>query len=327
MGRPIDEMAVLKRTAGWARERLAPLLDSAPGRFTKRLIKEIGEDDISGRAAELAYRFFLSLFPFFIFLAALGGFVADMVGAANPTDEIMDLLGDNVPADVASVLRTQLEQVIESQNAGLLSIGILGALVTASSGIATLIKGMNRIYGVKEARPFWKRYLLSLGITLFAGGALIIAFFLFVVGQVYGLKIANEVGLEGQAAQLITFARWPVVLLTVLTAVAFLYWAAPNAKQPFRWITPGALVFAFAWLLLNYLFGLYLSNFGSYNATYGALGSVVIVLLWFYLTSFLLLLGAEINAVLIEEIAPEKAPSNTTAPQGEAGLSRPQEQS
>jgi membrane protein len=301
------------------------LMQSAPVSFAKRVLKEVNTDDISGLSAELAYRFFLSLFPFFIFLAALGGFIADAIGTRNPTDEIMDLLGENVPADVASVLRGQIEEIIEAQNPGLVSIAIVGALWTAASGISGLIKGLNRIYGVKEGRPVWKRYLVSLGLTLLAGGALIVAFFLFIVGQVYGLEVAGELGLEGQAAQLITLARWPIVIIAVLAAVAFLYWAAPNAKLPFRWLTPGSVLFTAAWLLLNYLFGVYLSSFSSYNVTYGALAGVVIVLLWMYLTSFLLLLGAEINFVLIKEGEPV-APADTTTLRGETGLSRPQEQ-
>jgi membrane protein len=239
----------------------------------------------------------------------------------------MNLLGDNVPADVASVLRTQIQEVIESRNASLLSLGVVGVLWTASSGVATLIKGLNRIYGVKEARPAWKRYAMSLGLILLAGGAMIVAFFLAVVGQVYGLKIANEIGVEGAAAEIATLARWPVIAIAVLTAVAFLYWAAPNAKLPFRWITPGSVMFTLVWLVLNLLFSFYISNFASYNATYGALGSVVMVLLWFYLTSYLLLLGAEINAALVEEVAPEETPSNTSAARSEAAPSRPQEQS
>ena len=265
--------------------------------FAKQLVQDIKQDDLSGLAAELAYRFFLSLFPFFLFVAALGGFAADLFDTDNPTDGIIDLLGESVPQDVASVLRTQVDAVIEARNVGLISIGILGALWTASSGIGTLIKGLNRIHAVKEHRPFWKRFAVSIGLTLLAGGSLIVAFLVLIIGHVYGLKIANEIGMEGLAAQLFTLSRWPLVIVAVLTAVAFLYWAAPNAKLPFRWLTPGSALFTSAWLLLNYLFGVYLANFGSYNTTYGALGGVVIVLVWFYLTGFLLVLGAEVNSL------------------------------
>ena len=153
-----------------------------------------------------------------------------------------------------------MDAVIEARNVGLISIGILGALWTASSGIGTLIKGLNRIHAVKEQRPFWKRFAVSIGLTLLAGGSLIVAFLVLIIGHVYGLKIANEIGMEGLAAQLFTLSRWPLVIVAVLTAVAFLYWAAPNAKLPFRWLTAGSALFTSAWLLLHYLFGVYLAS-------------------------------------------------------------------
>ena len=214
--------------------------------FAKQLVQDVKQDDLSGLAAEFAYRFFLSLFPFFLFAAALGGFAADLFDIDNPTDGIIDLLGESVPQDVASVLRTQVDAVIEARNVGLISIGILGALWTASSGIVALIKGLNRIHAVKEQRPFWKRFAVSIGLTLLAGGSLIIAFLVLTIGHVYGLKIANEIGMEGLAARLFTLSRWPLVIVAVLTAVAFLYWAAPNAKLPFRWLTPGSALFTSA---------------------------------------------------------------------------------
>jgi membrane protein len=283
-----------------------------PIRASSRVVKEVGDDDLSGAAAELAYRFFLSLFPFFIFLAALGGLISDVFGVSNPTDKIMNELGSALPADASAVLRQQLEQVVESRDIGLLSFGIVGAIWAASSGFGSLMKAMNRTYEVKETRPIWKRYALAIGMTLLAGGAMLAAFVILVTGTVYGLKIAGEIGLDGALATLFTLARWPVVALFLLAAMAFLYWAAPNVDLPFRWITPGALVFAIVWLVMTYLFGLYVSNFGSYNATYGALGGVVILLIWLYLTSFIILLGSEINAVLAQEEVPEKLP-NTPA--------------
>jgi membrane protein len=270
----------------------------------KRLIKEVGEDDISGLSAELAYRFFLALFPFFIFLTAAGGFVADYANVQNPAGEVMDWLGDALPEDASSVLRTQIEEVTASKSGALLSFGIIAAVWAASSGISNLIKGMNRVYEVKEQRPIVKRYALSIGLTLLGGISIIAAFLLLVGGQVAGMEIAEQVGLEGAAATVFTLARWPIVIVIIMIAVAFVYWAAPNVDVPFRWISPGAIVFTIGWLVASYLFGLYVSNFASYNATYGALGAIVILLFWFYLTAFTLMLGVEINAVLAQEVAP-----------------------
>lgn len=280
----------------------------------KRLYEEARDNDLSGAAAELAYRFFLALFPFFIFLGATGGFIADLFDVANPTDQIMDALGKSLPPDAASVLRTQIEAVLDSRNVGLLSVGILATIWAASSGIGTIVKATNRVYGVRETRPAWKRYAMSVGLTVLGGVLLIGAFIVFIVGQVYGLDLANEIGVRGVAASLFALGRWPIVIVFSLAATAVLYWAAPNVNLPFKWITPGAVLFTAGWLVASYLFGLYVAHFGAYNTTYGTLGGVVILLIWFYITGLILLLGAQLNAVVAQEAVPEKLPE--TAAEG-----------
>jgi YihY family inner membrane protein len=190
----------------------------------------------------------------------------------------------------------------------LLSIGIIGAIWAGSSGVAGIMKTTNRAYEVRETRPMWKRLGLAVGMTVFGGFAIITAFVLLVGGQVAGLAVADQIGLEGVAASLFTLARWPIVISLLITAVAVLYWAAPNVDLPFRWITPGAIVFTVGWLAASYGFGIYVHNFGSYSVTYGTLGGVVVLLIWFYLTGFILLLGAEINAITAQEVVPEELP-------------------
>ncbi len=276
--------------------------------YGMRLIEKIGEDDVNGAAAEMAYRFFLALFPFFIFLAALSGFVASTFNIEDPSTEIMELLGDSLPEDASSVLEEQLRTVTEQRNAGLLSIGILGAIWATSGGISALMKNMNRMYSVGESRSRWQRYAISLGLTFLSAGVLVLSFVVFFAGQVYGPELADEVGLESTARTLISLALWPATLIMVMFAVAFLYWLAPNAGLNMRWISPGAVFFTVTWLIVSFGFGLYISNFGSYNATYGTLGGVVVLLIWFYLTAFLLLVGAEINAVIAEKETGTKAP-------------------
>jgi membrane protein len=291
----------------------------------KLLFDKVGKDDVSGAAAELAYRFFLAMFPFFIFLAALGGFVADAADVQDPTQEVMNLLGEGLPADARSVIEGQLRSVVDSRNGGLLTISILAALWAASSGIGSLMRKLNRIFDVDETRSMPKKYGIAVGLTFLGAGMLVLAFVLFFVGQVYGVKIAAEIGLEGIAADLLPLARWPLVILLVMVAAGLLYWLAPNTSSPFRLISAGAIAFTLAWLAASYLFGIYVSNFGNYNATYGALGGVVILLLWFYLTAFLLLLGAEINALMLKDTSDVPQPDSTTAtrPQDSDALVRP----
>jgi YihY family inner membrane protein len=195
--------------------------------------------------------------------------------------------------------------VIEQRNTGLASIAIVGAIWAASSGIGSLMKAMNRIFEVKETRPLWLKYGTAVGLTVLGAGLLVTSFTLFFVLQVYGTRIADELGLSSAGNVGLTVAGYVLPVIGVMIAVAFLYWQAPNTSYPIRWISPGAIVFTVSWLVGSFLFGLYVANFGSYNATYGALAGVVILLIWFYLTGFLLLLGAEINVILTQAYEPE----------------------
>ena len=155
-------------------------------------------------------------------------------------------------------------------------------------------------------RPLVRKYALTLGLTLLGAGSILAAVLLLIVGQTYGKEIAEEAGFTGAAATALNLARLLVIVALLVVATAILYWAAPNVNLPFRLISPGAVFFVLAWLVASYLFGIYVSNFGNYNATYGALGAVVILLIWFYLTGFLLLVGMEVNAYLARQKMPER---------------------
>jgi membrane protein len=174
----------------------------------------------------------------------------------------------------------------------------VGTLWAASSGVGSLMKAMNRVYGVRETRPAWERYALALGLTTFAGLMIVAGFLVLVVWQASGTKIADKMGLGGVAAALLPLVRWPVGIAVTLLASGIIYRVAPNARLSLRRIFPGAVLFAAVWLVATDLFGLYVSHFASFNSTYGTLGGVVILLVWFYLTALILLVGAELNAVL-----------------------------
>jgi membrane protein len=271
-----------------------------------RLFKEVSEDDISGAATELAYKFFLALFPFLIFMASLGAFASTIFGIENPSGRIRDSLTSALPPDASSVLSGQVDEVVGSKDPTLLSIGIIGSIWAAASGIGTIMKAANRIYEVKETRSHLKRYGIAVGLTLLAGSSIMAAFLIMVIGQVYGMRIADELDIQGATATLFTLARWPLILVLLMSAVAVLFWAAPNVDLPFKWVSPGAILFVIVWLPATFLFGLYVANFGSYNATYGALGGVVVLLIWLYLSSFILLVAEELNAVISQEAAPKE---------------------
>lgn len=277
-----------------------------PKEFGKRFLHEVTKDDISGLAAELSYRVFVALFPFFIFLAALGGFIAAAVHAHNPTEAILNQFGSALPGDARSLLRTQLSSVLESRNGGLLSFGFIGAAWAASGAMKGLMKALNRAYDVPETRPFWETTGVALALTLAGTVGILGAFMLLVATQSWGGEIAGWFHAGGGFKIVVALVRWPLVLALVLTAVAVIYWLAPNLHLPFKWISPGAVLFTLVWLAITVAFAVYVSQFGSYNKTYGTLGGVVVLLTWLYLTNLMLLAGAELNALLAELAIPAK---------------------
>jgi len=267
---------------------------------------EISRDEISDWAANLSYRFLLALFPFFIFLGAVSGLVTKLIGVQNPALEMMDRFGGAVPEDARSLLITELDHVLGSQHPGLLSIGLLAAVWAASGGMGATMRSMNHAYDVKETRPFWKRTALSVGLTLLTGAFFTTAFVLAVAGDAVSKAIASELQLGNQLVVALLVARFAFAIVLLSGASAFLYWAAPNAKSPFKWLTPGSVLFVVTWIVGSLGFGWYASNLGSYGATYGALGGVVVLMIWFYLTALTLLVGAELNALLARKVEPEK---------------------
>ena len=263
----------------------------------RRFFVEAKNDDISGLAAELTYRSFLALFPFVLFLAALGGVLASAFNVSNPAQEFLSLFGDRLPADARSVISGQVTDVVNDSNVGLLSIGIAGALWAAMGGAGAVIKAMNRAYDLPESRSFLNQKALALCITVLAVAAVMLAVGVLVSTQVFKEQIANRLGVGGAFAVAMQIVAVPVVLLAVASCAAVVYRLAPSVKMPMRNVTPGALIFACSWLVMTIGLSIYVANFGSYNATYGTLGGVVVLLFWFYLTNLLLLAGAEINAL------------------------------
>jgi membrane protein len=268
------------------------------------LINAIHNDDCFGRAAQLAYYFFFALFPFLLFLTTLVGYIP----VPNLTDRIMELLVQILPGNASHLVEDNVHELVTVQRGGLLSFGIVAALWTSSSAIAAIISGLNRAYGVEEGRPFWKvrglAILLTIGFSLF----LIISMVLLTFGPWIGGWIATKVGL-GSAFQIAwNLLRWPAILVLLMLAVAILYDFGPDVDQKWRWITPGSVVAVLAWIAASFGFAYYVNKFASYNAAYGSIGTVIVLLTWMYLTGFFILVGGEINAVLEQRAQKGKAP-------------------
>ena len=273
-------------------------------RVGKRAAKELGRDDAAGLSAELAYRFLFAIFPFGIFVAALSAFIAQAVGIEDPTGKILGAVGDNLPPDLASGIRPQLEAVIGKTQPGLLTFGAIAALWAATGGTNALIKAMNRAYEVEEDRPLVPRYALAIGLTLLASVGLVVAFVTIVGASLLTDQVIKQLNLDGSVVSIVTLLRWPVVFVMLSVAVGVLYKLAPNIRTPFRYCVAGGALFSLGWLIATAVFGLYVANFGNYANTYGALGGVIVLMLWFYLSAFILVAAAELVAAYLKELQP-----------------------
>jgi len=270
----------------------------------RQLVVDSIRHDVFGLGAELAFRFFLAIFPFFIFLAAIGGALTELVGLPNPAENFVELLSAVMPPSAAEVFAPEIRYVVEATRPGLASFAVLGALLAATSGTNAMIKAMNRAYGVEETRAPWHRYLLAFGLTLLAGGAVIAAFLLFIGGWLFGVQLTQAVGIIDRLAPLVEVIYWPAVAIILVASVAVLYRLAPNVELRLKWVIPGAVVFTLGWLAATAAFAAYVDNVGSYRLTYGALGGVVVLLLWFYVTGIFFVVGAEVNNLVHERLQP-----------------------
>lgn len=271
----------------------------------KRFVTDVIEDEVPERSAALAYRFLFAIFPFAIFLAATAAFVAGWLGLGDPTDDIIGALGDNLPPDVAATISPQLRAVLGEARPGLVSVGALGALWAATGGISALIGAMNRAYDVEETRSFFTKTAVAVALTVLGSVGILVAFVTVVGGSLLTEQVVARIGLGADAWGVITLARWPVVLAMVAVAVALLFHLGPNIRVHFRWTLLGGVLFAIGWLIATAGFAVYVANFASYADTYGALGGVVVLMLWFYITALMLLLAAEVTAFLAKAREPE----------------------
>ena len=257
----------------------------------KRTVKEIVEDSCFGLAAQLAYYFFLSVFPALLVLVALTSFFPP-----NLLDQILTWFAAFMPPDVLQIVKTQIQLITKSGHTGLLTLGALGALWSSSSAMNAIIDTLNRAYGIKEARPWWKVQFLAIVLTIVMSVFVLIAFTLVVAGPEMAERIAAQHGLGAAFAWAWKILQWPIAFLVISQGFAFVYYLAPDVEQRWPWILPGAHFATALWLLISLGFRFYVTHFGQYNQMYGAIGGVIVMLLWFYLSGLVLLIGAEFNS-------------------------------
>ena len=272
--------------------------DERPSLFAtvKRTVTEFSEDNMSDWAAALTYYGLLSLFPALIALLSIVGLVGDPASTTQTVTQIVTKLG---PSSAADTFAGPIKSITSHRSAAgvLLVVGLATALWSASSYVGAFMRAANVIYETPEGRPFWKLRPLQILVTLVMLLLLAaVALALVLTGPVVD-AVAGPLGVGSTAVSIWNIAKWPVLLGVVVTMFAVLFYAAPNVKLAgFRWVTPGALFAIVLWLIASAAFAFYVANFGSYDKTYGALGGVVCLLVWFWITNVALLLGMELNS-------------------------------
>lgn len=259
-----------------------------------RVWHEIQDDDVFGQAAKLSFYFLLALFPLLLFLTNLFGYFAQ---SAELRADLLEYFRRVVPRSAFRLVLDTLTQISSGAGGGKLSIGILATLWAASNGMAAVSDGLNAAYEIKDERPWWRKRLIAIGLTIAFALFTVTALVLVLLGGKIGSLLASSAGFEHAFAVAWNIVHWPIALFIVLVAINLLYRFAPDLKDwKWRWMTPGALVAVTLWVLASLGFRFYLRFFNAYNATYGSLGAVIILMLWFYITSAAILIGAEVNS-------------------------------
>jgi membrane protein len=266
------------------------------GGVLKRTVREFREDNLTDWAAALTYFGILSIFPALLVLVSILGLIGE-----SATQPLLDNLGTVAPGPAQEIFTSAIQNLNKSQGtAGVMAIvAIALALWSASGYIGAFMRASNSIYEVGEGRPFWKLRPVQLAVT----AVMLILLAISALAVVFTGGLAEQagkvIGVGDTAVQIWDIAKWPVLLLIVSFMFSILYWAAPNVKQPgFRWITPGGVLAVVLWIVASAAFAFYVASFASYNKTYGALGGVIIFLVWLWISNVAVLLGAEFNAEL-----------------------------
>jgi membrane protein len=271
-------------------------------------VTEFRDDNLTDWAAALTYYSVLGIFPALLILVSILGLVGE-----SATQPLIDNVQTVAPGPAQEIFTSALENIQDTRKtAGMLFVAALATALWAASGyVGAFMRASNSIYEMEEGRPLYKTLPVRFGLTL----VLVVLLAATVIGVTItgGLaqQIGDLVGVGSTAVEVWQIAKWPVLLFIVSLMVALLYWAAPNVKQPgFHWISPGSLLAVFGWVVGSAAFTFYVSNFGAYNKTYGALGGVIVFLIWLWLSNLMVLLGAELNAVLERgrKLEPRDAP-------------------
>ncbi|HVZ21029.1 MAG TPA: YihY/virulence factor BrkB family protein [Vicinamibacterales bacterium] len=288
-----------------------------------QILKKVGvslyEDNLLGWAAELAYFSFLALFPALLFFVALAGYfpVHDL------TSSVVNALAGFAPSDVIDIVKTQLTQIARRPHTGLLTLGIIGAIWSASSGMSSAISTLDQVYRVRDRRSWWHVRATAIGLTVTLAVFIIISFALVLAGPPLADKIAHAAGLGPLFSWTWKIAQWPVIFALVSFGVAIVYYVAPDVAQDWIWLTPGSIFATLLWLAVSLGFRWYVVEFANYQATYGAIGGVIVALTWLYVSALAVLMGAKMNATIEHASPMGKDPGEHAVGDRERGFAEP----
>ncbi|MDV4152604.1 YihY/virulence factor BrkB family protein [Clostridium sp. AL.422] len=255
-------------------------------------IVKVRNDDIFALGAQLAYYLMLSFFPFLIFLMTVVGF-----SRLNSAD-ILDGLRAILPNNVFSLIDVTVVELVENQYAGLLGASIALTVWSASSGFRAVIKGLNKAYNIKDTRSFIKRAFVAIIFTMALVLVIMVTLAMLVFGEVIGEYIISIVPFEDFITRLWNISRFIIVILIMIFIFASIYRYAPAKKISWREVYPGAIVSTLGWIVVSLGFSYYINNIANYSRLYGSIGAVFVLMTWLYITSLMLIVGAEFNSVL-----------------------------
>lgn len=262
--------------------------------LARRVWDDMQKVELMGRAAQLAFYFLLALFPALLFFTALVG----LFPLESSVPELLNYLRYVLPGDALSLVKKTIQQVVQGSGESLLSLGLLGALWASSSGMTAMMDALNAIYKAPETRPLWKVRAIAIATTVGLAGFILISTTLVLSGEHLADWVAAVFGFGGAFTVLWTVLKWPLVCAFMFLVVAVIYYVAPDVKQNWYWVTPGSTVAVVLWLIVSLGFKLYVEYLGDYNAVYGSIAGVIVLMMWLYLNGVVLLLGGEINAAI-----------------------------
>lgn len=268
----------------------------------KQLVVRVIDDDITALAAQLAYNLLLSFLPFLLLLLTMLGY-SDL-----QSKDVLIYLRQIMPKSAFDLIYTTVIDVIDSQNGNLLSLSIIGIIWSGSSGFRAIINGLNKAYDEKETRPYWKTLMISILFMVGLAGVIIVAVALVVFGQMIGNLIATRLNLSSEFILNWDIIRYLITLGGMVFVFAALYHFTPCRRLTWKEVMPGATFSTLGWLISSLGFAYYVNNFNNYSSIYGGIGAVIVLMLWLYITSIIILLGGEINALLAYQKSGKEKP-------------------